>query len=144
MLRHCLPCTGWWIAVLGRRFMAHKYLGVSDCNGSLRNDSTVWTVAEHIPSLQHRKWILMVTNRWCSWKGGKKNQIIAHVRQGGENNWLYLTLYFIRNRNIASSSCGTIKKNLIIITSNKWVSKDKAVQVKLGKKNLSSKSGLIF
>jgi len=33
--------------------MAHKYLGVSDCNGSLRNDSTVWTVAEHIPLNSH-------------------------------------------------------------------------------------------
>jgi len=26
-------------------------------------------------------------------KGRKKNQIIAHVRQGGENNLLYLKLY---------------------------------------------------
>lgn len=43
-------------------------------------------------------------------KGRKKNQIIAHVRQGGENNLLYLKLYFIRNKNIASSSSGTVKK----------------------------------
>lgn len=64
----------------------------------------------------------------------KKNQIIAHVRQGGENNLLYLKLCFIRNKNIAPSSSGTITKNLTIITSNKWISKGKAVQVKLGRR----------
>lgn len=43
-------------------------------------------------------------------KGREKNLITAHVRQGGENNLLYLNLYFIRNRNIAARSSGTMKK----------------------------------
>lgn len=66
-------------------------------------------------------------------KRRKKNQIIAHVRQGGENNLLYLKLCFIRNKNVASSGSGK-KKNLTVIPSNKWILKDKTVQVKLGRR----------